>query len=622
MLVATWNTAGDRFIFSAFQDHLGRPMLEPGEAFSVTVRGVALDASRMRIIEPARIEDLSADPSAPRWADRLPGKQVTINLISADGTLRGTWRGLLRDGSHYLRQELTLVAEADDLPVSEIVLIDASAKGARVAGQVEGSPVIAGDTFLGLEHPMSSCRLYGDRARCALARERSIPVGQRFVSSSVIGIAPASQLRRSFLAYLERERVHPYRPFLHYNTWYDIGYLAPYDEKAALKVIEAYGRELVQKRGVAISSFLFDDGWDNPDSLWSFNKGFPNGFATVRRSAARIGAAPGVWLSPWGGYNKPREQRLAFGEARGFEINERGFALSGPVYYKRFRDVCLEMIRAYGVNQFKFDGIGQARGGVPGSAFGSDFEAAIHLIADELRAAEPDLFVNLTTGTWPSPFWLRYANSIWRGGQDKGFAGVGSDRQRWITYRDGQTYQNIVRKGPLYPMNSLMLHGIIYATHASKLNVDPHGDFPSEVRTYFGSGTQLQEMYITPSLLSSSDWDTLAEAARWSRRHASTLVDTHWVGGDPARLDVYGWAAWSPEGATLVLRNPSDTPASFPVDVQVVLELPQGAPQRYRGRSPWKADADRAPVEFIAGQPRAISFRPFEAITLDLTALE
>jgi len=35
-----------------------------------------------------------------------------------------------------------------------------------------------------------------------------------------------------------------------------------------------------------------------------------------------------------------------------------------------------------------------------------------------LREAEPNLYVNLTTGTYPSPFWLLYADSIWRGGDD------------------------------------------------------------------------------------------------------------------------------------------------------------------------------------------------------------
>src|SRR5260370_1223896 len=130
-----------------------------------------------------------------------------------------------------------------------------------------------------------------------------------------------------------------------------------------------------------------------------------------------------------------------------------------------------------------------------------------------LRAEQPDLFVNLTTGTYPSPFFLRYADSIWRGGEDHDFAGVGSNRQRWITYRDADTYRGIVKQGPLFPLNALMLHGLIYARHAHNLDTDPQHDFASEIRAYFGTGTQLQEMYITPSLLSSDDCDTLAGLA-------------------------------------------------------------------------------------------------------------
>ena len=85
-----------------------------------------------------------------------------------------------------------------------------------------------------------------------------------------------------------------------------------------------------------------------------------------------------------------------------------------------------------------------------------------------------------------------------------------------------------------------MLHGIVYAQKAPGLSTDPGGDFRNEVRSYFGSGTQLQEMYITPSLLTPTDWDILAEAAKWSRLNASILVDTHWIGGDPRLLEVYG----------------------------------------------------------------------------------
>jgi len=275
------------------------------------------------------------------------------------------------------------------------------------------------------------------------------------------------------------------------------------------------------------------------------------------------------------------------------------------------------MIRTHGVGQFKIDGTGSTGSTVAGSQFDSDFDAAINLIA-ELRAEQPDLFVNLTTGTYPSPFWLRYADSTWRGGDDHEFAGVGTDRQRWITYRDGDTYGGVVRQGTLYPLNSLMLHGLIYARHARGLMTDPANDFTAEVRSYFGTGTQLQEMYVTPSLLTPGNWDDLAEAARWSRRNADALVDTHWVGGDPWRLEPYGWASWTPAKATLVLRNPKDVPQRIAVDVAELFELPPGAPRRYRARSAWTEDRGKAPVALSAGTPHVFHLQPFEVATFDV----
>lgn len=476
--------------------------------------------------------------------------------------------------------------------------------------------MVAGHWFFGFEHPLSECTADGAHLRCGITRELPLRAGHTLSVSSVIGMSHEGQLRRDFLAYVERERAHPYRTFLHYNSWYDLGYFSKFDEAGALDRIAAFGTELHDKRGVTLDSYLFDDGWDDPTTLWRFHSGFPRGFTPLRDAAAKYGAAPGVWLSPWGGYGKPHEERMKYGKEAGFELNAKGFALSGPNYFRRFHDVCMQMIRDYGVNQFKIDGTGNVNSAIPGSEFDSDFAAAIRLI-DDLRAAKPDVYINLTTGTYPSPFWLRYADSIWRGGEDHDFAGVGSWRQKWITYRDADTYAGVVKAGPLYPINSLMLHGLIYAQHAKNLTDDPLNDFGDEIHSYFATGTQLQEMYITPSLLSQANWDDLAEAAKWSRRNADTLVDNHWVGGDPAKLEVYGWAAWSPRLGIVTLRNPSDKPQTYVLDLQKALELPPGAPRSFDVKNVWKNQSTALPAN--AGEPYTISLRPFQVMTFELT---
>jgi hypothetical protein len=585
-----------------------------GPAFVLALRGRGEIVSSMRLIGAPRIEKLVAESRASRLSEGIEGSAITAAFEDAQRRVRLEWRAILRDASHYIRQELTLEALAGDLPVDRITLVDLNVPGAEVTGTVKGSPVTSANWFFGFEHPLSESKVDGNRALCSLERQLPLAHGRRASYSSVIGVTPPGQLRRGFLRYIERERAHPYRTFLHYNSWYDLGYFTPYDQAGALDVINAFGAELHAKRGVTLDSFLFDDGWDNHHSLWKFNSGFPHGFAPLHAAARKYGAAPGIWLSPWGGYDAPRRQRLAYGKQHGYEENSDGFVLSGPRYFARFREVCMEMVRRYGINQFKFDGTADTSTVYPGSKFNSDFDAMISLIGD-LRTAEKNLYVNLTSGTYPSPFWLRYADSTWRGGDDHSFAGVGSDRQQWVTYRDAATYAHVVRRGPLYPLNSLMLHGLIYARYADKLKTDPGHDFPSEVHSYFGTGTQLQEMYITHSLLSEADWDVLAEAAQWSRRNRDILVDTHWLGGDPAKLEVYGWASWSPRGGIITLRNPDKAAHAFELDAQSAFELPDGAPQDYAARSPWK---DEVPaINLRAGWPRRIDLQPFEVLTLE-----
>jgi len=377
-------------------DVVGRRIARLGSPFSVLFAdGSTLQAGKMRLVQPLVAEDLKADAGASRGAERVGGKAIKAVLEDDASGLKVAWRVELRDGSEYVRESVTLTAVQGDLAMQRVRLVDAGVEqgllDARVVGTVAGSPVAAGDFFLGFEHPLSVSRVVRGEAIAELVRTLPLPKGQSITYSAVVGVVPHGQLRRGFLTYVERERAHPYRTFLHYNSWYDLGYFTPYDEAGALDRVKAFGTELVEKRGVKLDSFLFDDGWDDHASLWSFNKGFPNGFAAVEGAAKGYGFAPGVWMSPWGGYSKPKQERLKFGKEAGFEIEEGGFALSGAKYYERFKQVCLEMMQKYGINQFKFDGTGNVNRVVAGSKFDSDFDAMIHLIG-ELREAKPDLY--------------------------------------------------------------------------------------------------------------------------------------------------------------------------------------------------------------------------------------
>jgi len=621
VLSCEWNISGGRLKPGRIVDKLTGAAINAGQAecFQLILDdGRILRCSELRILGKPEINNIEPDLKSCRIGERLPGKEILVTLGLPDKNLEVLWRAILRDGSNYVRQQFTFTVLYKAIDIKEIVLWELAAK-AEVKGIVDGSPVVAGNMFFAFESPLSKSTSDSNGFRCSLPYATRLVPGEQLVCSSVFGVVPAGQLRRGFLYYVERQRVHPYRPFLHYNSWYDIGYgPEKIQPEQFIEVVELFGKELIKKRGVAMQSFVLDDGWDDPASLWLFHEGFPDGFTPLRQVVEKYDSVLGAWLSPFGGYGKAKEARLKYGRQQGFETNKSGFSLAGKKYFGRFRDVCIKMIHDYNLNYFKFDGIGFGdRPAGTTAEFASDMEALLRLMS-ELRRVKPDVFINTTTGTWSSPYWLWHCDSTWRSGHDWNKHGTGTERQQQITYRDKETYHNVVSRAPLYPLNSLMTQGIMFANHG--LPKESVG-LTEDIRDFFASGTNCQELYITPSLMSPEHWDALAEAAKWSRDNTDVLVDTHWVGSDPAAGEVYGWAAWSERKGILSLRNPSDKPGRITIDIGKAFELPNGAAEKYSLKSPWKQDADSEAIVLSAGKKYTFELEPFEVLVFDAVPL-
>ena len=313
-----------------------------------------------------KIVPIAADPGALRLADKTNGTRLVFEFAAKPGMPRCRWTVELREDAPFLRRTLDVFNDSvTPVMISGYELFDFEADGAKREGTAKGVPVSVGGVFFcGVEHPSADNDVKEGRVTGVL--KRRVPLGARrsFAVSDVFGVSEPGQLRRTFQsAYLNRERARPYALFVNYNTWYDLGHNTRYDEKAVLATVRDYGEELVRKRGVSVNSFLLDDGWDETATLWRFHAGFPDGFRNIAKLTAQYGAAPGVWFSPWGGYYAAKAARIGAAKKADpkIETNAEGFALSGPRYYKVFRDMCLRMIEEQGVNQFKFDGTGGRR---------------------------------------------------------------------------------------------------------------------------------------------------------------------------------------------------------------------------------------------------------------------
>ena len=541
------------------------------------------------------------------------GQALEADLTSTRG-VKARWRAELRDGSHYFRQTILLSAADQPFALHGVEFTDVRLPGLKQVGSSPGSPLAGAGFFAGVEMPGSANLVAAAGARTAFGCSLTLSAEQSYDFGAVTGLAPTGQVRRSFLRYVERERARPSSPFLHYNCWYDLGFGV--DEPKMLEVVQAFDTELVKKRGVPVLSYLVDDGWDQPaKGLWvEHPRKFPGGFPATKAKMAAFGANLGIWISPLGGYGGDKE-RTAHAQKMGLIPPDAKLDLSYPKYRQWFVDRCRELMRTGGVNSFKWDRAGD---GV------SPHFMALLDVARQLRRDNPAVFINVTVGTWPSPFWLNHVDSTWRmHSADVGWTGKGDDREKWLTFRDGYCHKMFVQAAPLYPLNSAMHHGVVHGRAFQGDKVGKAGnDLKNEVRSYFANGASLQELYLTPSMMTPAAWDHVAASAKWAHAHADVLRDAHWVGGDPLKLEPYGYAAWNPRAATLMLRNPDDQPRTIELDADVVFELPntfRTATPAFDLSSPY-ADQRLRTLRLVAGKKVTVTLEPFEVLVFDTGA--
>jgi len=560
-------------------------------------------ASKLKVFEGPKIVDLAAETTNPREGAHHPGKAIVAKLRDESTGLAVMWRAVLRDGSSYVREELTLASPKAPITLTGIEMLDRAVHDAKKSGNVPGCPVVAGHLFFGAEIPVFSSEINSEGFTSGFPCSYKLEGAQTVSFSSVTGVVPDGQLRRGFQYYLERERARPAKQYLHFNGWYDAGV----SEKRFLEVIDAYKRELIQKRGVKLDGFVLDDGWDDAArTFWDWKRSvLPDGLTKVRAAAEAAGSRLGIWISPLGGYGEA-PQRIANARKLGLTDGDK-LDLSDPRYYKWFKEKCLTLMHEDHVSYFKWD--------KAGDGVNPHFMSLLKL-ADELHADDPNLFLNVTVGTWPSPFWLNHVDCTWHGGGDVAWIGKGDKREQWLTYRDSSDL-SVAKRCGLYPLNSIMLHGMVLGhAYQGKTTAEAGNHLRSECRSFFGSGTCMQEVYLSPDLMDDAAWDDLAEAAKWSHRHATVLTDTHMIGGEPSKLEPYGWASWIPGQAVVTVRNPDDQPKSITLDAQSVFELPSNAPKAYKLRSPYK-DQRVQLLELIAGQPVTVELKPFEVLVFD-----
>lgn len=596
VLNASFINTGGKLYFNGCSE-LG---LQPStELFKVLLGdGKTITASEMKL-EDVKMVTLAENPSAATASLRYAGKALEARFTYEELSI--VWRAVLRNGSHYLRTEMDIQA-AKDLPMKGIVAMNylvaknSAYTAPEVVGNTRGAILASNHIFAGLETPMglNSCKDEGNATHIEglWRRNTTLKAGKTWNISSVVGLVAPKQLRRSFLAYSERERAVAWRPYPVYISWYELNidrnnaqapsYKGNMTVEQCADVVSHWKTHFYDKYQMAPKAFVWDDGWDQYGT-WTFNPNFPNGFDEPANEAKKMGTGIGAWLGPVGGYGQSGEYRRAYWRSKG------GMQLSNEDYYNFFIRCCTNMIDRYDFRFFKFDGISaQASAiGPDEGTRGEENAEAIISIERAVRQKRPDIFLNTTVGTWASPFWFHFTDAVWRQEGDYGEAGdQGTDRERWITYRDRLVYQNFIQRSPVCPINTLMTHGFILSRWgAVSKNMDYDG-IVREMRCAFACGSGMVELYNDYKLMdeikdnqgnAGALWKDLAECIKWQQEQADVLPDAHWVGGNPwdgKKANVYGWAAWNGKKSVLTLRNPSASAQTFTTTLREALDIP------------------------------------------------
>ncbi len=461
-----------------------------------------------------------------------------------------------------------------------------------------------GGAFFGLEYPASENSLKPvERGKTTLhcGQELGERIGSSWVESEwvVAGLSPNQNVKLWFWKYLDRIRVASLKPFLLYNTWYDVR--APeivespahvMNEKNLLRIIESFKKEMVEKHGLKLDAFVLDDGWDVYKSDWVLSKSqFPRGLTPVSNALKGIGTSLGMWFGPIGGYSN-RTWRIEWMRDHGYEVipgSEAGrgqLCLAGKRYHQLFKKRVLDFIRNNAVGYYKWDGIqfscSEPDHGHPIGIYSrrAAMEAVIDL-CQSVRAENPDIFLNVTSGTWLSPWWVKYANTIWMQGSDYGYANVPSISRRdgAITYRDYVLFEDYGKNDFWFPIGNLMTHGIIKG-NLQKLGgeAEPLDKFTDNALLYFARGVSMWELYVSPDLLTDGEWNALAKSIRWARDRFEVLRSTEMIGGDPGESLAYGYVHFAGKRGIIAARNPSIEPQTLKVSLSPSLGLDPKAP--------------------------------------------
>ena len=428
----------------------------------------------------------------------------------------------------------------------------------------KGQPLFLDDKwFIGLEHPWS--RNFYENGQVVL---KQFP-GYRFNSkplvlqSMIVGGGENIPVRKVMNNYVDSIR-RPARSLSLYNTWCDLRADNLTQENMAKTAGDI--KNALAPYKTSLDVFAVDDGWFDPRSIWEADKKkLPDGFSGLYKAINNENMKLGLWL-PISGHSLD----TSWGVKQGIQpAHKKFYCISDEKYNKPLRKLLKKTIKNGKISYFKHDfnyfGCGhKIHGHFPTVEQSTEANVDAELSILKMEAEmNPDIFLAITSGIWPSPWWLPYADTIWMGGGDHEYnkkipATYGSAFE--MNYRDVALYKIVVEDGKIFPLSALMTHGIVDGTHvAYPVKYETDEGWANYVMNYFGRGTLMRELYITPSNLTKKRWEIMARALCWAKSLDKCMIGSDFFLGNPMKMELFGYTGENENLRYVSVRNPQLT---------------------------------------------------------------
>lgn len=493
-----------------------------------------------------------------------------------------------------------------------------------------GQPFYIDSLFFGCEFPATQNIIEYGIGQVKLYLGKNIQ-GAYDCPVTVVGGARSglmTDVQDAFYNYVESFAA-PTKYRLQYNSWYDhmLNINADNIEKSFYEIEKGLSSNGVEP----IDAYVVDDGWnDYGASFWSFNKKFPNRLYDCSNLAQKLGSSFGLWLSPRGGYSNQEKfaKKIEKNGMGAYNAASGDICVADAVYLSNLEKFILQSAKEFDIGYWKLDGFCLAPCSNPNHSHITGGENDMYFITEmwqrwikiftnmrQLRRKQgKSLWINMTCYVNPSPWWLRYVNSIWlQNSSDIGFADNIENQSRLdaeITYRDARYYDMLCTRALQLPLSHIYNHEPIYGNYAK---VD-YTDEEFEKYLYFNAcrGQAFNELYISYSKMNKSKWRILSNVLRWQKSNYDILKNAMLIGGNPEENNVYGYFSWDDSGNGIIaLRNPTEEKAPLTFTLNKLMGCPEDLKdvKRY---NVYNETGKESFDSFSYGDKIDLTLRPFE----------